>query len=209
MLPENLAVPRSRREPGAERATLGALRLRYTPACQGEPTFFTLSPGRNTSSSFSSLVEAARFNELRAARHPTPRLSPVVSRPPQSGFLLFSFVLKKSVNNESAGTIPVADKLIQKITLSGGSLGSPVDEERSQLREPMRIAGHKEHQYFERTLRPPFFDVATPVRGSLSTSKTRLGSRPPLDPIWGARSRAERGFTNLFSLRASSLSVQS
>lgn len=38
-------------------------------------------------------------------------------------------------------------------TLNGGSLGSCVDEECSQLCELMRIAGHFEHRLLERTLR--------------------------------------------------------
>lgn len=91
--------------------------------------------------------------------------SPLVEGHPDWFFLFSSVHLR--TRNESSGPMPAADKLIQKITLGGGSLGSPVDEERSQLREPMRIAGHNEHQYFERTLRPSFLDVATSVRGSL------------------------------------------
>ena len=55
--------------------------------------------------------------------------------------------------------MPATVERKKEITLGGGSLGSPVDEERSQLREPMRIAGHTEHQYFERTLRLTFADV--------------------------------------------------
>ena len=53
-----------------------------------------------------------------------------------------------------------------KTTLSGGSLGSCVDEERSQLRELMWIAGHIEHRHFERILRPRVRPLATPVWGS-------------------------------------------
>lgn len=43
--------------------------------------------------------------------------------------------------------------LIELSTLSGGSLGSCVDEERSQLCELMWIAGRFEHRLLERTLR--------------------------------------------------------
>lgn len=42
-------------------------------------------------------------------------------------------------------------------TLSGGSLGSCVDEERSQLCELMRSANGLEHRHLERTLRPWVF----------------------------------------------------
>ena len=76
--------------------------------------------------------------------------------------------------------MPVKKTII--ITLGGGSLGSPVDEERSQLREPMRIAGHNEHQYFERTLRPLFSDTATSDRGSLAESSKTL-ARGRVRPI--------------------------
>ena len=42
---------------------------------------------------------------------------------------------------------------LERKTLSGGSLGSCVDEERSQLCELMWIAGRFEHRLLERTLR--------------------------------------------------------
>jgi len=42
----------------------------------------------------------------------------------------------------------------QSTTLSGGSLGSHVDEERSQLRYAMWTAGHIDHRHLERTLWP-------------------------------------------------------
>ncbi len=46
--------------------------------------------------------------------------------------------------------------------MSGGSLGSRVDEERCQLRELMRIAVQLEHRHFERTLRPRDVTVSGP-----------------------------------------------
>ena len=45
--------------------------------------------------------------------------------------------------------------------LSGGSLGLPVDEERSKMRYLMRIAGHIDHRHLERTWRPRVFPGAT------------------------------------------------
>lgn len=55
-------------------------------------------------------------------------------------------------------------------TLSNGSLGSWVDEERSQLRELMWIAGHLEHRHLERTLRPQVFLRPCLAEGRLYTS---------------------------------------
>ncbi len=49
-----------------------------------------------------------------------------------------------------------------KPTLSGGSLGSWVDEERSKMRVVVLTAGH-DHRHFERTLRPGSNPLATPV----------------------------------------------
>lgn len=49
-----------------------------------------------------------------------------------------------------------------KPTLSGGSLGSWVDEERSKMRVAVLTAGH-DHRHFERTLRPGRNPLATPV----------------------------------------------
>lgn len=48
-------------------------------------------------------------------------------------------------------------------TLNGGSLGSHFDEDRSQLRYLMRIAGHLDHRSVERTLRPRVSLVAMSV----------------------------------------------
>lgn len=48
-----------------------------------------------------------------------------------------------------------------KNTLSGGSLGSWVDEERSKMRVAVLTAGH-DHRHFERKLRPGSNPLATP-----------------------------------------------
>lgn len=45
-------------------------------------------------------------------------------------------------------------------TFNNGSLGSRIDEERSELRYVMRIAASVKHRIFERTLRPPVFQGA-------------------------------------------------
>ena len=55
-------------------------------------------------------------------------------------------------------------------TLSSGSLGLWVDEERSQLRELMWIAGHLEHRHLERTLRPQVLLRPCLAEGRLYTS---------------------------------------
>ena len=51
--------------------------------------------------------------------------------------------------------------------LSGGSLGSYVDEGRSKMREIVWIAGHIEHRYSERKLQSKARLCSTPVWGSL------------------------------------------
>ena len=51
--------------------------------------------------------------------------------------------------------------------LSGGSLGSYVDEGRSKMREIVWIAGHIEHRYSERKLQSKACLSSTPVWGSL------------------------------------------
>ena len=66
----------------------------------------------------------------------------------------------------------------------------------------MRIAGHNEHQYFERTLRPSFLDVATSVRGSLNI-QTHWGLVLPRSVL------LEGLAASRFVSQASSLSVQS
>ena len=72
-------------------------------------------------------------------------------------------------------------------TLGGGSLGSRVDEERSQLRELMWIAGHIEHRYLERTLRPRVSPGATPDWGSAEQQSPSIAAHwalgPRLNPI--------------------------
>ena len=57
-------------------------------------------------------------------------------------------------------------KIFEKI-LSGGSLGSYVDEGRSKMREIVWIAGHIEHRYSERKLQSEACLRSTPVWGSL------------------------------------------
>ena len=52
-------------------------------------------------------------------------------------------------------------------SLSGGSLGSYVDEGRSKMREIVWIAGHIEHRYSERKLQSEACLRSTPVWGSL------------------------------------------
>ena len=57
-------------------------------------------------------------------------------------------------------------KNLKKI-LSGGSLGSYVDEGRSKMREIVWIAGHIEHRYSERKLQIEACLRSTPVWGSV------------------------------------------
>ena len=60
--------------------------------------------------------------------------------------------------------------------LSGGSLGSYVDEGRSKMREIVWIAGHIEHRYSERKLQSKARLCSTPVWGSLlNHSNLRIG----------------------------------
>ena len=61
---------------------------------------------------------------------------------------------------------------IEKI-LSGGSLGSYVDEGRSKMREIVWIAGHIEHRYSERKLQSKACLSSTPVWGSLLNQSNR------------------------------------
>ena len=56
--------------------------------------------------------------------------------------------------------------------LSGGSLGSYVDEGRSKMREIVWIAGHIEHRYSERKLQCKACLCTTPVGGSLLNHST-------------------------------------
>ena len=61
--------------------------------------------------------------------------------------------------------------------LSGGSLGSYVDEGRSKMREIVWIAGHIEHRYSERKLQSKARLCSTPVWGSLlNHSNLRIGN---------------------------------
>ena len=62
-------------------------------------------------------------------------------------------------------------KIIEKI-LSGGSLGSYVDEGRSKMREIVWIAGHIEHRYSERKLQSEARLRSTLVWGSLLNLST-------------------------------------
>ena len=62
--------------------------------------------------------------------------------------------------------IEIEMKIFEKI-LSGGSLGSYVDEGRSKMREIVWIAGHIEHRYSERKLQSEACLRSTPVWGSL------------------------------------------
>ena len=64
-------------------------------------------------------------------------------------------------------------KIIEKI-LSGGSLGSYVDEGRSKMREIVWIAGHIEHRYSERKLQSEARLRSTPVWGSLLNLSTLI-----------------------------------
>ena len=61
--------------------------------------------------------------------------------------------------------------------LSGGSLGSYVDEGRSKMREIVWIAGHIEHRYSERKLQCKACLCTTPVWGSLLNHSTLLRCR--------------------------------
>ena len=81
-------------------------------------------------------------------------------------FILFLTYEMQRTKNERVMSLSV-DTKIESITLDGGSLGSSVDEERSQLRESMRIAEHREHQYFERTLQHRAFPALRLSEGRL------------------------------------------
>ena len=74
--------------------------------------------------------------------------------------------------------VAVAGACVGQTTLSGGSLGSCVDEERSQLRELMWIAGHIEYQYLERIWRLGVTPRATPVSGSVGELRRRAPPAP-------------------------------
>ncbi len=56
-------------------------------------------------------------------------------------------------------------------TFNNGSLGSRIDEERSELRYVMRIAASVKHRIFERTLRPPA------LRGACLSERRFLSQR--------------------------------
>lgn len=78
-------------------------------------------------------------------------------------------------------------------TFNNGSLGSRIDEERSELRYVMRIAASVKHRIFERTLRPLAFQGAClserrfPSQRELVVGGTRLANRRVSLKVWAGR----------------------
>lgn len=78
-------------------------------------------------------------------------------------------------------------------TFNNGSLGSRIDEERSELRYVMRIAASVKHRIFERTLRPLAFQGAClserrfPSQRELVVGGTRLANRRVSLKVWAER----------------------
>lgn len=94
-------------------------------------------------------------------------------------------------------------------TFNNGSLGSRIDEERSELRYVMRIAASVKHRIFERTLRPLAFQGAClserrfPSQRELVVGGTRLADRRVSLKVWAERAAlalAHCGDTHIHTL---------
>ena len=79
----------------------------------------------------------------------------------------FCFKMKKSFEANQL----VQDKSNFETTLSNGSLGSRIDEERSKLRKVMRSAAFANHRILERILHPLVHPLGTSSSVSLLTPK--------------------------------------